>query len=336
MTLTYALLNETGLTSHHGCRAVSQVIAREMGERDFRLIAAVRGGERWRKDAQFNSSLETASIIIINGEGTMHSGADSARSILRFIEEYGPCRKQPIALINTIWHNNPDDWLSRLKYVDLLSVRDRASERTLQSNGIPATYAPDLSLTLFPPSSHEVECSAIAWGDSVLRDISDKLLEISHRHGEPFLPIQSRTKHIGKRNDDISNIWNSSTFHAIKLQARYKWKRNVKTFSHVAEYIDAIRHQGLYITGRFHGACLALSAGVPFLVLPSNTPKIENFVGDAGLDERRIVRISDLVDGVDISDWQFSSREQERRLSFLNDAKYRADDLFSDIRKLCD
>jgi hypothetical protein len=48
------------------------------------------------------------------------------------------------------------------------------------------------------------------------------------------------------------------------------------------------------VSGRFHGVCLAMLAGIPVVGIASNTHKIEGLFRDAGLDERAIVATGDL------------------------------------------
>jgi polysaccharide pyruvyl transferase WcaK-like protein len=74
----------------------------------------------------------------------------------------------------------------------------------------------------------------------------------------------------------------------------------------------------LVISGRFHGVCLCLKVGVPFLAVRSNTYKIEGLLEDAGFADR-LVSIDALADrdmSVQLlkaaSDWS-EADEQNRR-----------------------
>ncbi len=62
----------------------------------------------------------------------------------------------------------------------------------------------------------------------------------------------------------------------------------------VHAYLNWLSTQELYITGRFHGVCLACIAGIPFLAIKSNCPKIESMLDDIGCPELMIDKPDDI------------------------------------------
>ena len=52
----------------------------------------------------------------------------------------------------------------------------------------------------------------------------------------------------------------------------------------------------LYVTGRFHGVCLAAMIGVPFLALSSNSHKIEGILKDMDCSKLLIFSIDEVKD----------------------------------------
>jgi polysaccharide pyruvyl transferase WcaK-like protein len=54
-------------------------------------------------------------------------------------------------------------------------------------------------------------------------------------------------------------------------------------------YINWMKSLDLYVTGRFHGVCLAMMLQIPFLAIPSNSHKIEGLLADCGCSELLIL-----------------------------------------------
>jgi len=61
-------------------------------------------------------------------------------------------------------------------------------------------------------------------------------------------------------------------------------------------YISWMRTLKLYVTGRFHGVCLAMMLGIPFLAVPSNSHKIEGLLKDCGCLELLISNESEILE----------------------------------------
>lgn len=59
------------------------------------------------------------------------------------------------------------------------------------------------------------------------------------------------------------------------------------------EWLSTINKAGLLISGRFHHTIAALSLQTPFVVLNSNTPKIEGMLKLAGLESKRVLYYND-------------------------------------------
>jgi len=328
------LFNDTGLASHHGCRAVCKVIHEAMKTRGFRLAGAMRAGSKWRSNRRFLNAAAEADLIIVNGEGTMHSGSVSARSVIDFISEYRRTTKAPIAMINTIWERNPVEWCAELNHVQIISARDRSSQRTLTEAGLPARYVPDLSLTAFAPGSPDDRSGGIGWCDSVNKGIAAKLEKLASSRNEPFLPLHARLKHVDHADISLLRRKVDGLLHRSKLGLKYGNGRNVRLFEDAAGFYQSLHTLEVVVSGRFHGTCLALLAGTPFIAIPSNTRKIEQLATDAGLDERRIVNADELFgnfDAIASQDWEFSEAELTNRMRFLECARIDKDRLFDDI-----
>lgn len=61
-----------------------------------------------------------------------------------------------------------------------------------------------------------------------------------------------------------------------------------------SKYIEWLEGLDLYVTGRFHGVCLAALLAVPFLAMPSNSHKIEGILEDMNCSELLITDVGEV------------------------------------------
>ena len=102
----------------------------------------------------------------------------------------------------------------------------------------------------------------------------------------------------------------------------------------VEGFVADLRRTSIYLTGRYHGICLAISAGVPFRAVTSNSHKIEALLKEAGLNPDRLVgNVADIAVTAP-EDWQFSADEAGRLSAFLRDGRSRTDALFDRLADL--
>jgi hypothetical protein len=92
----------------------------------------------------------------------------------------------------------------------------------------------------------------------------------------------------------------------------------------------------LTVTGRFHGACLAMAAGTPFVALASNSWKIEALIEDAGLERWRLAEPEALpgllAGGAAALGW--TDGERAALDAYLDHAAQGAEALFADLAAL--
>ena len=98
------------------------------------------------------------------------------------------------------------------------------------------------------------------------------------------------------------------------------------------DYLEILAQSKLLVTGRFHGLCLALICGTPFIALTSNSWKIEALFKDVGLDPRRLVDINALNKELVIQqDWSWSEKERTNIAAFLSRNQESAQAMFDEI-----
>ena len=258
-TIAVALFNDTADNPHVGCLAVSQAHRRmlrragarvrhaffcrewhQLGAGDLEdAIAAALGVSELRE------VFAEVDAVVVNGEGTIHHGyGRHLVAILGAAQRLG----LPTYLLNAVLQDT-DDARPVLAALTDCTVRDACSARYLRGLGIPHRLVPD--------SFFEAD-----FLDTPRHDFRDRLV-ITDSH-----PARAAE-------------------HAAALAGlRHAWKGRcadypLESLERVDDWQHAladIRDADAVVTGRHHGACLALLAGVPFVTLPSNTWKVEGLI----------------------------------------------------------
>ncbi|MFS8184318.1 polysaccharide pyruvyl transferase family protein [Pseudovibrio denitrificans] len=316
----YVLMNDTFDTWHHGCRAVSRVIRKEMEHRGFSLSATSRVGASWWEDSVFVEHAKQADLILINGEGTFHSGSSEAEKCMRIFQEKTSSNR--IALINSIWQDNPTSWVDIISNASYISLRDTNSQKKLTEHGVQAHYCPDLSLISSKPISTLNPRSGVAWGDALKRNVTRDLYRgFRSSRGENYFASVRPTHRSPLTSYPLKDLRYSLTC----------WWKNYSCFNDEEELARFLAQRNLYITGRFHGACLALCAGTPFVAVASNTKKITFLLNDMGLNPARVFTDTKHLLTASPEQWCWSLDEQESLKENLENARSRATKMFDEI-----
>ncbi|MGH0002425.1 polysaccharide pyruvyl transferase family protein [Pseudovibrio ascidiaceicola] len=316
----YVLMNDTYDTWHHGCRAVSRVIRREMAKRGFNLVATSRVGNRWWEDFSFVEQIQKADLILINGEGSFHSGGEDAQRCIRVFHDFAHIKR--IAIINSIWQDNPSEWTQSLKDASYVSLRDTISQSNLTSQGIDAQFCPDLSLVSSRPTTSIAKRSGVAWGDALRRQTTRALYDgFKSANGENyFASVRPRFR-------------SPITPHPIK-DFRYQMICSIKRYTCFNDEVELSAFLGsreLYITGRFHGACLSLCAGTPFISVASNTQKITYLLQDLGLNTERVFPDATQLIAASAENWGWSKQEQQNLEENLEKISRQSQKMFDEV-----
>lgn len=292
VALRAILLNDTSTAAHHGSRYVVAAIREQLAKRNTEIIASAAVGADWEQDDAIIEAFKFADLVVVNGEGTLHHGADAGRRLLRILQH--PLRGNiPVVFINMLWQENPLDWGELLRGAALIAVRDTRSQRSLAANGVQAAFCPDLSFShAWPVRSARQQQSHVAFGDSVYPDVSRALWDAYREYVGPkqYLPIRARKRHeaiyrklsIGQHFDNIR--------HGMRGFLRSLADPNVFMARDTVEYLTRLSAAGFHVTGRYHAVCLSIVVGVPFVAVASNSNKIEALIDDVGLNRRRVVK----------------------------------------------
>lgn len=257
--IAVALFNDNGDYPHVGCLAVSDA-HRRMLRREGALVRHAYFQRDWHTFAsgtldqgiaaalaspELRRVFDEVDAVVVNGEGTIHHRQGwYLVAILAAAQRVG----LPTYLVNAVLQE-VDAARDVLMALDDCTVRDAASARYLSSLGVPHRVVHD--------SFFEA-----GFGDEPLRDFTDRLV-ITDCH-------PARTAEFAGPLQALAHAWPGMTVeYPLEGQAR------LADWGHA---VADLRGAFAMVTGRHHGACLALAAGVPFVTLPSNTWKIEGLL----------------------------------------------------------
>ncbi len=278
------ILNDTSTRYHHGCTRVMRLLTKGLADHGFQITARSPARNDWVRDKAFLAALDQAQIVVINGEGTFHDGADGAASLLAVIDH----TTKPVALINALYENNPPDWNRRISACALLSARDSRSAAELsRAAGRTVGWTFDLSLSA-PADTKLAPRHGLIVGDSVRMDRRRILARAAQRLQATWIPTKTL----------------SSPFLRSRLACNALWRAYNNTFTGPVPpinlpqtetaYLTALAQTTGHLTGRFHAVCLSLLTETPFRALGSKTSKIETLLTDTGLGPARLISAKEL------------------------------------------
>lgn len=294
----------------------------------------------WRGNADFDTLIAAARLVVINGEGTIHHDRPAGRRLLE-AGSHVKAAGVPVALINTGWESNGPDLVAMLDHFDLLSARDSNSADRMAFSGAQVRIVPDLSIwhvtnqalgqTIYPREG-------IGFTDNVDRF---KTLELARlRRDCKGTPVS-----ICYSNDRLSG-WarflrdgiaiRQDPAHPVRLAAMLQARHELwRCSSNDADlFIAQVARLKLLVSGRFHACTIALATGTPVIAHSSNTGKIAALFKDAGIEEWRAVVNLDTRAVSDACARGWSKSERENISAYLANATQAAEALFSDLADL--
>lgn len=330
------LLNDTRVDLHHGCDRVWQSLVMNCATVGIDIFATAPAHVDWKENHLFMQAFETADLVIVNGEGTIHHDKQAGDNLL----DAGRLARQqgiPAALINCTWESNGPEFKKKLMDFSLISVRETLSEKEIASVNIKPMVVPDLSLEGL--NWHNNPRKKIGFGDSVARH------ELPVLHTLLKATFESVAFPIQYPQEGMAGFWQffrtyihkSDLLHpkdlARIISNRILQWRNATRDSE--EFIRRLSHLSLLISGRFHSICAAMGTGTPFLALESNSHKVRGMLIDAGLISRLILP-SGLTEELMQASTTWKDSERESLYSYLSEAACLRKDLFNRLAELVD
>ena len=315
------LLGDTRSVGHHGSSSVVKVILDALGRRG---IDAVSSSELSRLASE-PASLMARSIdgVLINAEGALHGKSKHA---LQFATVAEACRKAglPCFVINAVLDECDREVTEKLCKVSGMFCREGRSKARANSLGIPAQLCPDLTFALELPDGLEwMPGDRVLVTNSTMAETNRALHSFATRKVFSYLPLRGAPQIT--RYADTKSVSRAVKF-AVRSRVGRLFRGNFQAdrfgcaVATPEQFLRKIsNHTRLVISGRFHGVCLCLKVGVPFLAVRSNTYKIEGMLEDAGFIGR-LVAIDALENGDsslkqldDAANWSEADEQNRRR-----------------------
>jgi polysaccharide pyruvyl transferase WcaK-like protein len=305
-----AVFNDTSGGGHFGCDLVMSRLYHYLDKQGFETLWTYPSGVDWRPIANELAGKPRVDAIIVNGEGSIHHSSRNQKAA--YLSALAPFARErlgiPAYLINaTITELSPEA-IDDLRVFERIYVRESGSAVELADAKVDATVVPDLTLSIGPVQTAEPK-SGVLVTDSVRKTDSVLLSKLARDRGWTLHPIQERKKR-----------WFS-----------LPWLRSSE--GPTEDFLHVLSSKSFVVTGRFHTVTLAIAAGVPFVALESNTPKISSLVKDVFGNARRVVT-SDVLRRADLSQFDRWTLEEFAAVrSFAQNVPARVETMFSDIKR---
>lgn len=335
MEKTYTLINDTTSDRHIGCDAVIKSIKNAAETRGYCLTALHNAGSPITGE-DYRRLFSESDLIVVNGEGSMHDDSKACKNIAHFIAVAKENRKR-VALINASYTRNSLITAQLVSAADLISFRDEASQREyLSQYSHKATrVVGDLSLLSFPEIGRTQRKAHALFTDSVIPERTRQLMLGALITGGRFCPIQDRRAVPSKNNPGklSKRVIPSS---AIRVAPSWRTAIDFIANHQRTEFYRLTAGASILITGRYHAVAYAIRFCIPFLYIPSNTNKIENFLSDVGLDPEKRKILGDMTDRAGfqqqiLTHSALAKDEIEKIDAFLEKQKRDADLLYKDV-----
>jgi len=338
------LLNDTSASNHYGCQIVIENIYKAASHAGIEIIHAVPVKADWQVERHL-AAIRQSDIVLVNGEGTLHSAKPAART-LASVAKYCKSSGKKCYLFNTVYENNDEEIANLVREFDKVFVREGLSKENLLSVGIDAVVVPDMVFYNSCRFKKDLQPRGrfVVYGASAIKDIGRMLYTASlSRPGSVFLTLSADvdSKKNGTSLSSINRIKKnaatklslSSYVFLVRRLFRLGWVDYIPSeFStkNIDELVELLVSANYVVTGFFHMTCFCVMAGVPFFALPSNTSKIQGMLGDIGLPGRLLASEAHFI-AFEMTEktTEFSPEELARIKRYLALAPVRINEMFA-------
>jgi hypothetical protein len=257
-----AYFNCTGVLSHIGCLAVTDAHLRMLIKNGYEIpyiYTVLDTRHLWKGDIESSlkaidseniaKDINNADAIVVNGEGTIHhnKGLD-----LLAILKYAKDHRKPSYLTNALLQEMDDSWNDLFKSLDDINVRELKSHEYMNSK--------DISNRLVLDSILEAK-----FDDKITHDYQNKIIVTDWHSARSHDIGEASSKFIEGRGERETEFLPYDHWMYIQDQSWRNQIANTQTAK-------------LTVTARHHGMYIAMMSGTPFVVMPSNSHKIEGMV----------------------------------------------------------
>jgi hypothetical protein len=192
----------------------------------------------------FTLSNDDYDIMLVNGEGSMCLGCPPFHAKMQHIKTALNQGKR-VHLVNTVWQQNPYHYDDLLPKLSSIVTREVLSQRELRSmHGIDSRVFLDFSF--FSPLRPSGKAPNYQ-GKIVITDFAKR------------------------RSRDFVR-YPSNEFAYIDMRTM-EW----------SDFVSGLKTASVLVTGRHHGVCAAIQAGIPFVAMPGNSHKIEGLIATTNI-----------------------------------------------------
>jgi|GEM_PF-529020 Uncharacterized conserved protein len=282
-----AVVNDTRKENHAGCTAVMEGLEGLLNDVGAEVVVRHPVSRDWVNTA-FLKAASKSDLIVVNGEGSIHSSNFRAETLSN-IGVYAAENGIASALLNCTIYNNSSSIMDRIRRFDLVACRDSFSVQICKEHGIKAVQTPDFSFlaTLALPCQMS-RSSLPIFTDSIVKEDQRALQDCATAMGADYMRMKGEPSPQG--------------------------------------FVDRLARGAGVVTGRYHAVCLCINAGIPFIAIESNTPKISFLLQDVFGHTDRLVPKSELASRIDVPPYT------DEELAAIERFKHRGVEQFSDVK----
>jgi len=317
------LINDTTYDNHYGCDAVIKTIRQLVKKYNGVITSSVPFYINWEKSQYIQNKIKLSDIVIVNGEGSLHSGnMEWLVTVAEFAKKYN----SKVFLINSIYQNNPDSYKKYLRLFDMITVRESLSQKELNKIGIASTVVPDLSFYIHKKPHAIKSTKKVYFSDSTVDSASKELATLKDFSEE----IHIRYHQFIRVNFGISlaNLIKSNALMNLKNLVWLK-RRGRLILKNEKKFIEKINSSKIIITGRFHLICLAIKHQKAFVPYKTNTHKIKGLLIDVFGKSKTPMEID--KNSIDKIEKNYAFKNQKLMKKYTTEANKKIEELFREM-----
>jgi hypothetical protein len=334
------ILNDTSSEHHHGCELVIKNLKKLLIQKNLTLIGTNYCGRSFLSNRSLLRKLHIADLVIVNGEGTLHSSQPRALILMKDVEYIKKKTMLPIVLVNAFYYNNNSEIIKLTRLFDLIFVRTSKDRSRLLKYNIKSRVVPDLVFYSGTSPVSKKNCTQISVTDGYIDSFSRKMILFAKKEKYNYLPIRT------DRRIEIFNfksVLGFIKYHLFKKILYLFWISGIK-LNYLVEvkfyytkncinYLRKISKSKFLISGRFHAVCFAIKTLTPFFFMKYgvNTYKTEGLLLDIGIKKNRLLEYKKLNQ---FKIKEFNSIELKNIKKYILTAPKKIEKMFNDISKL--
>lgn len=278
------ILNSTSTYLHLGSYLTILGLRKLINSLDARIIFEHEVNNKDFSDVLKLYNNSENPLIIVNGEGTFHDDQDFACSLLDFID----INKLNFMILNSQFRNMSEKYIEIIKKAKVLQVRTKKDYYYCEGKQVDnLLYCPDMLFFsgIMSSKKEDSNLDEIILTDSHVQKASLSIIHFFLKNKN----YKKRWVNIHFRETSNLDIYQRFKLSLFNFLNRFITRLNTKTQLSLLNNLNKTSfsktlfffiNSKLIITGRYHGACLAILLNKPLLYTYSNTTKIENLCND--------------------------------------------------------